>query len=114
MSFQMIQERFLIQRTNMSNQNETVYLWWVPLTYTSDFKTVATTWMANNQSSKTITLDFNITDDQWIIFNINQTGNTLIIHSYKLFSFYTLSALGFFRVNYDLLNWFVPYTLKAS
>ena len=63
-----------MQKTNSSQEDKAVYLWWVPLTYTADFKTTGTTWMANNQSSKTVTLDLNVTNDEWVVFNINQTG----------------------------------------
>ena len=67
-----------MQRTNSSQEDKTVYLWWVPLTYTADFKTTGTTWMANNQSSKTVTLDLNVSNEKWVVFNINQTGTVVL------------------------------------
>ena len=41
-----------MQKSNASSSDETVYLWWVPLTYTADFQTVGSTWLAESQSSK--------------------------------------------------------------
>jgi len=79
------QERFLLQRRTNATQDPIVYLWWVPLTYTADFKTIGSTWLANNESSKTHTLDLPIHDRQSLIFNVDE--------------------IGYFRVNYDHQNW---------
>ena len=66
-------ERFLMQRSN-SSTDKTVYLWWVPLTYTTDFKTVGSTWLADNQPSKKHDLSIPVDKDQWLIFNVDQKG----------------------------------------
>ncbi|KZR98687.1 Aminopeptidase N, partial [Daphnia magna] len=49
------------------------------------FRTIGSTWLAENQSSKNLTLEFEIRDDEWVIFNVNETG--------------------YYRVNYDARNW---------
>ncbi|EFX67103.1 hypothetical protein DAPPUDRAFT_203789 [Daphnia pulex] len=79
------QKRFLIRKSNSSTADTTVYLWWVPLTYTTDFQTIGSTWLADNQTSKNLTLEFEVEDNQWIIFNVDETG--------------------YYRVNYDAHNW---------
>jgi aminopeptidase N len=78
-----VQERFLLER-----QNDTVgATWWVPISYTkstnSDFTdTKPKAWLRNQPE---LMLEENITDTEWIIFNIQATG--------------------FYRVNYDPLTW---------
>ena len=62
-----------MQKSNTSD-DKTVYLWWVPLTYTADYKTIGSTWMADNQTSMTHQLDISVGSDQWLIFNVEQTG----------------------------------------
>lgn len=52
--------------------------WWIYLTYTADFKTNGSTWLAANQSTKIITPEFHIRSDQWIIFNLDETGSISI------------------------------------
>ncbi|XP_046438221.1 aminopeptidase N-like [Daphnia pulex] len=79
------QERFLMQRSNASSQDKTVYLWWVPLTYTTDFETVGSTWLADGQTSKKHELSIPADKNQWVIFNVDQTG--------------------YYRINYDSKNW---------
>jgi len=79
------QERFLLQRRSNITKDSIDYRWWVPLTYTADFETIGSTWLANNQTSKMHTLEFPIDDEQWLIFNIDE--------------------IGYFRVNYDRKNW---------
>ncbi len=56
-----------------SNSSE-VYLWWIPLGYTTDFNKTGLTWMADNQTSLTVSLDLDINKDQWLIFNMDQIG----------------------------------------
>ena len=66
-----------MQSSNSSQVNsETVYLWWIPLTYTTDFNNTGLTWMADNQTSLTVSLDLSITKDQWLIFNMDQIGKS--------------------------------------
>lgn len=95
-----------MQRTNSSEEEKTIYLWWVPLTYTADFKTVAITWLADNQTSETVTLDLNVSNDQWVIFNINETGKSNLLSKKKMNEEHYLNHLGFYRVNYDQRNWY--------
>ncbi|EFX67117.1 hypothetical protein DAPPUDRAFT_115736 [Daphnia pulex] len=79
------QERFLMQRSNASSQDKTVYLWWVPLTYTTDFQTVGSTWLADGQTGKKHELSIPVDKNQWVIFNVDQ--------------------MGYYRINYDSKNW---------
>nr|XP_027211532.1 aminopeptidase N-like [Penaeus vannamei] len=71
------------------DRNDTLdHKWWIPLTYTSqgeaDFsRTHDITWMKDSEDSITIT---NLPPkDQWVIFNLQETG--------------------YYRVNYDDHNW---------
>ncbi|CAL4066693.1 unnamed protein product [Meganyctiphanes norvegica] len=83
------QERFLKHKSsNMSDDSST--RWWVPLSYTSQGEnnfqsTVPKRWMGTSESS--ILLQSLPAKDQWIIFNCQETG--------------------FYRVNYDLENWYL-------
>ncbi|XP_047471493.1 aminopeptidase N-like [Penaeus chinensis] len=79
------QERF----RQVKNPEESPEIkWWVPLTYTTQSdatfnQTLATAWMKDSEDSITITsLPLK---DQWVIFNLQQTG--------------------YYRVNYDDSNW---------
>lgn len=67
-------ERFLIQNRSNTTLDKTIYLWWTPLTYTADFKTIGSTWLSDNQTSKNLTLDFEVKENQWLIFNVDETG----------------------------------------
>lgn len=78
------QKRFLTSRT-MENDTS---LWYIPLNYatknTPNFNdTSATFWL--DEKSKTISLSHNLSADEWIIFNKQQTG--------------------YYRVLYDDKNW---------
>jgi aminopeptidase N len=64
-----------MQRSNASSQDKTVYLWWVPLTYTTDFQTVGSTWLADGQTGKKHELSIPADKNQWVIFNVDQMGN---------------------------------------
>lgn len=63
-----------MQRSNASSQDKTVYLWWVPLTYTTDFQTIGSTWLADGQTSKKHELSIPADKNQWVIFNVDQMG----------------------------------------
>nr|CAD7409546.1 unnamed protein product [Timema cristinae] len=80
------QERFLLRRSGVSDSH--VYRWYVPLTYTTqtqiDFNTTSTKqWLPDSLTQATI--GETVSANQWILFNIQQTG--------------------FYRVNYDAQNW---------
>ena len=63
-----------MQKSNASSSDKAVYLWWVPLTYTADFQTVGSTWLAENQSSKEHELSIPVDKNKWLIFNVDQKG----------------------------------------
>ena len=73
---------------NAESTDDTIYSWWVPLTYTSksqdNFKTTSpTTWLKEGQEQKVVQ---NVGGAQdWVIFNVQETG--------------------YYRVNYDHRNW---------
>nr|CAD7423007.1 unnamed protein product [Timema monikensis] len=82
------QKRFLL-RNNESEADTSNSRWWVPLTFTSqenqDFlSTAPKIWMNDSQTDTTIA-DIGAKANQWVIFNIQETG--------------------FYRVNYDARNW---------
>lgn len=85
---QLSQERFMLQNiTTVVTNGEP--LWWIPITYTTETlknfqNTKPSYWMSGEQSSLTLT-DIPATNDQWIIFNLQETG--------------------YYRVNYDDKNW---------
>ncbi|XP_042215803.1 aminopeptidase N-like isoform X2 [Homarus americanus] len=81
------QERFLTVKKNDSEDTHD-YKWWVPLTYTGgddpNFnETRAKVWMKDSETH--ITIPSLPTKDQWVIFNLQETG--------------------YYRVNYDQDNW---------
>ncbi|XP_069189951.1 aminopeptidase N [Procambarus clarkii] len=81
------QERFLLVKSANSSDTHD-YKWWVPLTYTSQDdpnfnNTQAMVWMKD--SDPEITISSLPGKDQWVIFNIQETG--------------------YYRVNYDEDNW---------
>ncbi|XP_064115925.1 aminopeptidase N-like [Macrobrachium nipponense] len=90
------QERFLqVRRENSSDSHD--YKWWVPVTYTGqgnpDFtSTKPQMWMSPSDSA--VALGGLPPHDQWVIFNIQQTG--------------------FYRVNYDVNNWQLIFNQLAA
>lgn len=71
------QERFLLQNSTSSVSSESMPLWWIPITYTSeqklDFnKTRPSYWMKAEQSLSIN--DLEASPSQWVILNIQQTG----------------------------------------
>jgi hypothetical protein len=60
-----------------NSTDQTVYRWWVPLTYTSNFSDAQkSSWLAYEQS--TMRINNVATRDQWVIFNVDEQG--LYIH----------------------------------
>lgn len=81
------QDRFLLVKNENSTDTHD-YKWWVPLTYTDQasrkFENTQTMmWM--KESEDEITISSLPTNDQWVIFNLQETG--------------------YYRVNYDERNW---------
>ena len=70
-----------MQKSNASSSDKAVYLWWVPLTYTADFQTVGSTWLAENQSSKEHELSIPVDKNKWLIFNVDQKGRKCWLQS---------------------------------
>ena len=66
-----MQKRFVLPDSD-GNTDPRENLWWVPLTYTHDFsRNPSATWLS---SRKKQIFTLAATPDQWIIFNVNQTG----------------------------------------
>ncbi|XP_050699391.1 aminopeptidase Ey-like isoform X2 [Eriocheir sinensis] len=81
------QERFLLVKDDSAKDTHD-YKWWVPLTYTGqqrpDFsQTQPQVWMKDSEAQVTVT-DLP-PKDQWVIFNLQETG--------------------YYKVNYDQHNW---------
>lgn len=66
------QERFLLLPSSKSKVSS--YKWWIPLSYTKNFRTVGMTWMSDRHSSAVLKPTIDVQKDEWIIFNVNQTG----------------------------------------
>jgi len=77
------QKRFLSRKSN-DTTDTTVYQWWVPLTYTTDYsRPKSTAWISESDASQTIA---NVaTTNQWVIFNVDQEN--------------------YYRVLYDVINY---------
>lgn len=77
------QERFLLRNgTTKVTTSPSEPLWWVPITYTSEkqlnFKnTQPMKWMKAERSI--ILNDLGISSSQWILFNVQETGNYIIL-----------------------------------
>ena len=68
-----IQERFYL----LTNHNSSDFpLWWIPLTFTVDFNATYSAWMMGTEDG--IELELPASSDQWIIFNVNQVGTSVI------------------------------------
>ncbi|KAF2365598.1 Peptidase M1 membrane alanine aminopeptidase N-terminal [Trinorchestia longiramus] len=88
-SAKLTQERFLMVKNPNSTDTHN-YMWWVPISYTTedsaDFNnTQPSLWMSQTDSTKMIESGMPTSSDQWVIFNIQQTG--------------------YYKVNYNLNNW---------
>ncbi|KAK7081103.1 hypothetical protein SK128_000833 [Halocaridina rubra] len=85
------------QKRFWTNHEDTAETWWVPITYTTQDNpnfdnTQPMMWMADTDLE--ITVDTLPTQDQWVIFNIQETG--------------------YFRVNYDDNNWDLLFQQLAT
>lgn len=79
------QERFYL----LSARNTTDFpLWWIPLTYTSNYNATFAAWMMGTEDG--IELELPSSAKEWIIFNVDQIGllpfNVVILfHSSTIF-----------------------------
>lgn len=76
------QERFLLRINGTTNTSESKPLWWIPITYTSEKQlnfnnTRPMKWMKAERSI--ILNDLHVSPSQWILFNIQETGNYIVI-----------------------------------
>lgn len=73
-----MQQRFLLRKSG-SSTDQTVYRWWVPLTYTGNFnEPQKSTWLTRDQDNVSV-ISLGITKDQWVIFNVEQVNNIIIL-----------------------------------
>lgn len=79
------QQRFVYVNNTSKNrllgQKSESPLWWVPLSYTTGSKRDFATTKPNEWMRKTPTLsvrDSSLSDNDWLLVNIQQTGNTSI------------------------------------
>ena len=67
-------KRFLLYSVSPTI-DDTTYRWWIPLTYTSDFKETNYEWLSPNETEDSTEISLEqVTEDDWVIFNINQVG----------------------------------------
>lgn len=69
-----MKERFLLDDFGkFTSTQDDSYVWWVPLSYTHDFSSHATTAWMGTKNKQLITVS--ATNDEWLIFNVEQSGN---------------------------------------
>lgn len=75
------QERFLMDPdSDTGSSDETVYQWWVPLTYTSNFdEPQKSAWLSDQKSSKQLITTV-AQKDEWVIFNVDQVGYYRVLY----------------------------------
>lgn len=67
------QHRFVVPEIDGSTEPIVTY-WWIPLTFTHDFElNPSSAWLEATKEKKLVSLS--ATNDQWVIFNLDQTGN---------------------------------------
>lgn len=82
------QERFLLRNGTTTTTEKSEPLWWVPITYTSEKQlnfdnTQPMKWMKAERSIILNDLDAN--SSQWILFNVQETGNYIDIYDKTFF-----------------------------
>lgn len=107
------QQRFVyVNNTNKNrllHQNSENPLWWVPLSYTTASKkdflnTKPVDWMRKTPTLSL--LDSSLPETDWLLVNIQQTGNSSIAFLVKSINHLPiLHSKGYYRVNYDETNW---------
>lgn len=88
-SFCFSQERFLLDNNvTRITSDKWEPLWWIPITYTTEKQlnfnnTQPTKWM---KAERSITLnDLDVNPSQWILFNVQETGNYFSVVKIKKF-----------------------------
>ncbi len=64
------QERFYLLGARNSSEFP---LWWIPLTYTTNFNTTFQAWMMGTEDG--IELELPSTSTEWVLFNVDQIGD---------------------------------------
>jgi len=87
--FYFLQERFLLDNNvTKITSDKREPLWWIPITYTTEKQlnfnnTQPTKWM---KAERSITLnDLDVIPSQWILFNVQETGNYFSGKNKKMF-----------------------------
>ena len=65
-----MQERFYLLSSR--NTSADFPLWWIPLTYTTDFNATFAAWMMGTEDG--IELELPSAETDWVIFNVDQVG----------------------------------------
>ncbi|KAL0133289.1 hypothetical protein PUN28_000803 [Cardiocondyla obscurior] len=81
-SITLTQERFLLRNSGTMVTSDAEPLWWIPITYTSEKQlnftnTRPTKWMKAERSI--ILNDIDADPTQWVLFNVQETGNYILI-----------------------------------
>ena len=88
-------------RKSGSSTDQTVYRWWVPLTYSNNFnEPQKSAWLTRDQDNVSVS-SLGATKDQWVIFNVQQVNHILIfikenlkhLHIELLENFYSINRL---------------------
>lgn len=104
-----ITQNLFVSDDSSANPSKHVYRWFVPLSYATknlpNFNdTLPKLWLTPEDEN----LEILIPRNEWVIFNIQQTGKSAAIIFNVNFSLrFTrrFNAAGFYRVNYDERNW---------
>lgn len=70
--FDILKERFKFGGENDAETHKSI--WWIPLTYTSDFKTLEHVWLGASEQTLE-SLKGNSSANQWLVANVNETGD---------------------------------------
>ena len=95
-----------MSRKSNDTTDTTVYQWWVPLTYTTDFtRPKSLAWIAESDVSQTIG-NVGASPNQWVIFNVDQESQSqIIILLIFIYSYLILDLPDYYRVLYDVTNY---------
>lgn len=83
-------------------------LWWIPISYTfesvMDFENTKPVQWIRKTPNLSISMP-NLSDDDWILVNIQQTGSSRLRKRGISSSLLISLSPGYYRVNYDAKNW---------